>query len=1543
MEPVDWDVDAMIAITSTAANGTMEEAETATIASVTNGGRTVNIHTPLLYDHLGQTLSFAGGHSAEFRADVMVLGRNVLLQGNVMSRREQHGFHMMLHSRDATHRSIADRSQGDSLTARIEDIEVAYAGQMGRLGRYPIHFHMIGATHTSYVRRTSIHHTYNRAIAIHGVHYLRVINNVAFETMGHTYFVEDGVETKNQIVGNFGGNTRELFVGLNSDATPATYWLVNGDNYVERNVAAGSTHYGFWFFPEPKIRGASEFDPGSSDVCPQGIPITHFADNEAHKCEMAEDRTGGRFATAAALYPPACSDGPPRAPVSCSNHKYGLRIFTGRSPHNEEGRRGFYPKAVDSCGDVSATNPFKTAKFERQYSWRNGRNGITFGSVAALHLVDPVVVDNNMRGIEATGSDGIDFDTFGTMTPSKMRGPLWSNSLIRPVFIGHHLNCPRCDHSFVPTFPKKDAPRGWNGTLDAVNHTSSLTYPNPTVRVGLITPCWLGLDVVNATFLNYDRQGMMAVGGFSQAVPGDFLYDKWDAGGMETRFSGTRWLQSDYRVRWRWANEMLLNDVDGSFCDRPSWSGGCSVVRNDLVLQDEARFAECVMDMRYDASVCKQVDSNHVVKVGISMFNPKMLIAKMMVAYRDSDGPWVRADDASYLRNKWRPEGAYNLIELDLATDKPTATILGEYDGEYVGGWHEARGEWLSSRVARFAFTYRSIWTHETVTEDMDARLSPDGTRLEWYNGTYGVNGTRSRQLYSDVPWYRCELVPEKCVGTTMYHDKIARHKQNNEAAGAIPSLDFKEWTHLLPTRRRYVVAPVGSSCIDSRCGPGGNFPGDGRTAYAPARSPKEGEEFMCDPNDPRSTVYFRPEQLDFLMSSRLQPDEWIEFETMPFGKFTQLPFVPLVRPLGSMPQYFSGSYNGQPLTATYRPEKESVVVRLEGQPRCVSDRWYDPCSGASGVMSAAYAPPPSPPPPSPPCPPPPPPDPPPSPLPPAAPRSFTADIGLAIPATKLGSLKPSDVTKAMSTHLLTGLTDEEEASAALKTEVLSGTELTLSIAGDPSDPAVQARLLAAIREQACAGQGASCTVEIGGGSSSSSSRRRLSSGSGRRLARWLRGRALASVTIRIVRSVQTPADQLPDDDDDAMEPPADPTECTDPTGTLSACTEALAEQLSSSILSGLPSDMGASLVGDASVTGVSVIASLTALGKNEADIAGASQLSTLQAAVAGDIGLASADLTVEDKGVVHPPRPPPLSPPQPALPPQPPAIPPPWPRLPPFAETGLQSYTVGCDPTECPDGCLRSKWSNMYTWHGQGLALGASHDDALYTWPGFRSNVTIKKCRTVELDVDINVQLFSLVVWGTLDIVNRDDALVNLRTVCITVKPGGHLVAGSAAEPFKGKLEIILSGDELTESPHCGGMKGKHIDIEAGGAVDLHGIAPTGRMWSPLRRTAQAGSRVLVMQGRLDFEVGDEVIIGTASDWATSPRFGKVKPEQANKPWTMLSWGGGVSKFGRDPSTGAPIVNEAVPQGALACLRTLVCARPHTPTRRAVPSSQDG
>lgn len=67
-------------------------------------------------------------------------------------------------------------SHGDeSCVGKIMYIELFDVGQAFKLGRYPIHFHMIGSVSKSLVKGNSIHQTYNRAITIHGVNYFRVI------------------------------------------------------------------------------------------------------------------------------------------------------------------------------------------------------------------------------------------------------------------------------------------------------------------------------------------------------------------------------------------------------------------------------------------------------------------------------------------------------------------------------------------------------------------------------------------------------------------------------------------------------------------------------------------------------------------------------------------------------------------------------------------------------------------------------------------------------------------------------------------------------------------------------------------------------------------------------------------------------------------------------------------------------------------------------------------------------------------------------------------------------------------------------------------------------------------------------------------------------------------------------------------------------------------------------------------------------------------------------------------------------------------------
>ena len=49
-------------------------------------------------------------------------------------------------------------------------------------------------------------------MTIHYTHHLQVLNNVAYDTFGHCFFIEDGGERDNLIKGNLGLVTRKGFL-----------------------------------------------------------------------------------------------------------------------------------------------------------------------------------------------------------------------------------------------------------------------------------------------------------------------------------------------------------------------------------------------------------------------------------------------------------------------------------------------------------------------------------------------------------------------------------------------------------------------------------------------------------------------------------------------------------------------------------------------------------------------------------------------------------------------------------------------------------------------------------------------------------------------------------------------------------------------------------------------------------------------------------------------------------------------------------------------------------------------------------------------------------------------------------------------------------------------------------------------------------------------------------------------------------------------------------------------------------------------------------
>ena len=356
----DWEVGGLIVIASTSYS--RRENEELTIESISNDGRSITVTTPLQYTHISVTQTI-NGKVIETCAEVGYLTRNIVVRGNRNTEwdrnftncednfnpgqfeiqtcfngrygaetvGDQFGSQIMLH-----------KGPKDKVVGRLSYIEVTHAGQAFRLGRYPIHFHLNGDVSSSYVRGCSIHHTFNRAVSIHGVTNLLVEKNVAYNIMGHAYFLEDGIEEGNIIQYNLGIFIRASSSLLNVDITPATFWSVNPNNVFRHNAAAGGTHFGFWYH-------LHAIPTSPTSVRSIYRPMKEFNNNTAHSFGW-----------------------------------YGIWIFPS-----------YYPGRQTTCYNVTP------AVFENFLAWRNIR-GVEFSEIGAVQLKHSIMLDNTLAGVDYT-------------------------------------------------------------------------------------------------------------------------------------------------------------------------------------------------------------------------------------------------------------------------------------------------------------------------------------------------------------------------------------------------------------------------------------------------------------------------------------------------------------------------------------------------------------------------------------------------------------------------------------------------------------------------------------------------------------------------------------------------------------------------------------------------------------------------------------------------------------------------------------------------------------------------------------------------------------------------------------------------------------------------------------------------------------------------------------------------------------------------------------------------------------------------------------
>lgn len=229
-------------------------------------GDTITLDEPLAETHFGE---------GDFRSEAANLSRNVIVESA-----DPDGVrgHTMYHRHSAGSLSYA---------------QFAHLGKEAELGRYPIHYHLVGSTmRGSSVIGVSVVDSHNRWVTVHGTHFLVVRDCVGYQSVGHGFFLEDAMEMYNLLDRNLGV---QAYRGkrMKDQALPfdpndgAAFWWANGRNSLTRNVACENEEYGFRYDCQmtrsfdctlPILQPDGKFEP--ADV--RKIGIWRFDGNESH-------------------------------------------------------------------------------------------------------------------------------------------------------------------------------------------------------------------------------------------------------------------------------------------------------------------------------------------------------------------------------------------------------------------------------------------------------------------------------------------------------------------------------------------------------------------------------------------------------------------------------------------------------------------------------------------------------------------------------------------------------------------------------------------------------------------------------------------------------------------------------------------------------------------------------------------------------------------------------------------------------------------------------------------------------------------------------------------------------------------------------------------------------------------------------------------------------------------------------------------------------------------------------------------------------------
>ncbi|MCJ8746697.1 hypothetical protein PDJAM_G00144710 [Pangasius djambal] len=250
------------------------------------------------YTHVGEIVD-----GVDMRAEVALLSRNILIHGEMEKACYGNNWcQYYTHDTFGGHIKIL----GNFSSVHLSQVELKHMGQQAERDSHPVHFHMCGDVdeERAYLDSLSIHHSFSRCVSIHATNGLLVRDTVGYDTLGHCFFLADGIEQRNTFYHNLGLVTRpgtilpterndtmctKIRDRVHGGYTPSpateckavsTFWIANPNNNLINNAAAGSQDAGIWYIFHNSSTGDSHglVPETKAELTPLGI----FYNNRVH-------------------------------------------------------------------------------------------------------------------------------------------------------------------------------------------------------------------------------------------------------------------------------------------------------------------------------------------------------------------------------------------------------------------------------------------------------------------------------------------------------------------------------------------------------------------------------------------------------------------------------------------------------------------------------------------------------------------------------------------------------------------------------------------------------------------------------------------------------------------------------------------------------------------------------------------------------------------------------------------------------------------------------------------------------------------------------------------------------------------------------------------------------------------------------------------------------------------------------------------------------------------------------------------------------------